>query len=116
MNLFDSNNDFKYINKLFMSIDDKHSIDINIMHNVSIFQIIAFDYENVNTFIHLLKNTIKYLHDNNIIYVLQEINNDDIEYFSNSIITEQNNKIIAKTPIDYLADDIINALNIKIIS
>ena len=102
--------------KIFTSVDSYHEIFTCIIENIAKFQIVTFDASNCKTFALLLKTVIEYFRDNNVYYVIQYIQKTDVEFFNKSEITYYNNNtIIAKTNIDYLIDEVINALNIKLI-
>ncbi len=105
----------KYKYKNFISVDNDHIINTYLLCNTAWIEIININFDNYKTFALLIKKIMEYFISNEIYYVCQNICENDTEYFTNSEIIKQENKIIAKTPIEYFIEDIINALGIKII-
>ena len=103
-----------HMNKIFDSIDNKHQIEINIIENISWFNINKLDFETFKTFLILLKDVMIYMKKNNIIYIKQYIMEEDTVYFKKSSITNlDNNTYIVNTNINDFVDEIISVLNIK---
>ena len=107
-------NKINQLNKIFNSIDNKHQIEVNIIDNISWFNINKFDYENYRIFLLTLKDVLLFLKKNNVVYIKQYILEDDIKYFKNSsVINIYENQYIVSTNIDNFVDEIINVFDIK---
>ena len=105
-----------YSKKIYNSIDNKHQIEINIIENISWFNINKLDFESFKTFLLLLKDIMTYLKNNNIKYIKQYIEEKDTEYFKkSSIINLDKNYYMVTTYIDDFIDEIILVFGIKII-
>jgi hypothetical protein len=107
-------NKINQLNKIFNSINNKHQIEVNIVDNISWFNINKFDYENCRTFLLTLKDVLLFLKKNNVEYIKQNILEDDIKYFKySSVINKDENQYIVSTSIDKFVDEIINVFDIK---
>ena len=74
-------NQINPLNKVFNSIDNKHQIEITIIDDICWFYINKFDFEYYKTFLLTLKDVLMYLKKNNVIYIKQYIDQNDIEFF-----------------------------------
>ncbi len=102
--------------KEFLSIDNKHKMVLQFIGNVSWFQLEMFDHTQCKTFALLLKNVVDHLHKNDIFYVNQYVNKEDLEFFTKSeIIQYENDKYFVKTQTDYFIDETVSVLGIQII-
>lgn len=99
--------------KDFISIDKNHSFTIKIIEDTAYFNINYLNPEKYKTFLLLLKIAFEYLIKNNIIYVKQQINNDDKVNFKRSTFIEENNIIIVKTNISDFLFEICDALGMN---
>jgi hypothetical protein len=107
----------EFTKKIFKSIDYKHEIETNIITHTAWFSIIDIEYENCKTFVLLLQTVVEYFRKNDIYFVNQYVNKNDIEFFDKSeIINYDDGTIIVKTKIDNFIDDIVHALGIKLIT
>ncbi len=123
MNTMDKNDILEYtITKVFKSIDNKHSCTLTIypdisLENICYFSINNLEYEHYKTFLLLLKRTYEYMCNNNVKYIKQFINIEDVELFRNSHIiyinNNNNNDIIVKTNIVDFIDEICYAVGIQ---
>lgn len=105
---------YNYMNKKFNSIDKKHEIEINIIENISWFNINKLDFEYIKTFLILLKDVLIFLKKNNVQNIKQNIQEDDIKYFKNSeIINLNDNLYCVTTNINNFIDEIINVFGIN---
>ena len=103
-----------YSKKIYNSIDNKHQIEINIIENISWFNINKLDFESFKTFLLLLKDIMTYLKNNNIKYIKQYIEEKDTEYFKkSSIINLDKNYYMVTTYIDDFIDEIILVFGIN---
>lgn len=110
------NQERKYcIDKFFNSIDNKHQVEITIIDDdICWFNICKIDFESFKTFLILLKDVMTYLKKNNVIYIKQNIFEEDIVYFKKSSIINLDEKCyIATTNIIDFIDEIVNVLDIK---
>jgi hypothetical protein len=100
--------------KIFNSIDNKHEINIKIIDDVSWFNIIKLDFENIKTFLLLLKQVIEYLNLKNIQFIKQYIYQEDLYYFKNSDCSELNdNQYVITTKLIYFVEELTNVLGIQ---
>ena len=100
--------------KIFNSIDNKHEINIKIIDDVSWFNIIKLDFENIKTFLLLLKQVIEFLNLKNVKFVKQYIYQEDLDYFKNSDCCELNdNQYIITTKLIYFVEELTNVLGIQ---
>lgn len=101
-------------NKIFNSPDTKHQIQIDIIYDISWFNINKFDFEFYKTFLLLLRDVLLFMYKNNIRYIKQYINEEDKQYFKKSSIVEINKDLlVVSTNITDFLDEIINVLGIK---
>lgn len=70
--------------KIFNSLDLKHQIEISIIDNIAWFNIIKLDYEFCKTFLILLKSVIEFFCENNVKYIKQYLNKEDLEFLNKS--------------------------------
>lgn len=96
----------------FDSIDNCHSINIKLIGDTAYFAITSYDPEQIKTFLLLLKKTVDYMSKNNIKYVKQQINKDDIPSFTKSSFIQNENIVFVKTYIEDFISEICNALGI----
>jgi hypothetical protein len=102
------------MNRIFDSIDNKHQIEINIIDNISWFNINKLDFETFKTFLILLKDVIIYMKKNKVNCIKQYIMEEDAIFFKKSLIDNlDNNNLIVSTNIDDFVDEIINVMGIK---
>ena len=110
--------------KEFISIDNKHRIDVEIIKgiddddNVAFFSIVDFEYENYKTFLLLFKDVINYFIENKVYSVKQYILKNDIENFSYSEIPnieglDENSVIMINTPLSKFPEEIYSSLGLK---
>lgn len=101
-------------NKIFISIDKKHQIDISIIDDVSWFNIDLYDNSDTKTFVLLLKDVLSYLSSNNIKYIKQIIYSEDLKYFTKSSFVQisDNEYTISTNIVDFLSE-ITSVLGIK---
>jgi hypothetical protein len=99
--------------KKFISVDKNHEININIIDDTAYFSINILNYENYKTFLLLLKSSFEYLIYNNVKYVKQYINEDDIDNFKKSDILRENNLVIVKTKIEDFIIELYDALGMQ---
>lgn len=100
--------------KIFDSVDKKHQIEINIIDDISWFNINNFDFEYYKTFLLMLKDILIFLKKKNITHIKQYIYKNDCEYFKNSLIINlDDDKYIVSTNLENFLDEIINVLGIK---
>lgn len=104
--------------KIFSSIDKLHYISITITENTAYFRVIECDYENIKTFLLLLKECMEYLKDNNIKIVRQEIVKEEFELFKYSNIMDKtnSNNVMIETKIKDFINELINVFDIKLSS
>lgn len=103
-----------YITKIFNSVDNKHQIEINIIEDISWFNIKYIDFESFKTFLLLLKDIIIYMKTNNVKYIKQYITEEDSCYFKkSSIINLDENVYMVTTNITDFIDEIVTVLDIK---
>jgi len=101
-------------NKIFNSVDKKHQIEINLIDNISWFNINKFDFEYYKTFILLLKDVLMHLKNNRVVYIKQYIFETDCDYFKKStIVNTDSDKYIVTTNIDCFIDEIIGVFGIN---
>lgn len=104
------------MNKTFTSIDNKHSISIEINETNAFMNILYIEYSCPKSFVILLKDITEYLTDNNIAYIYQYIMERDYTYFNNSSIEYTDiikKEYLIKTKIQDFILEICNALDIK---
>lgn len=102
------------LNKIFNSIDNKHQIEITIIDNVSWFNINKFDFDNMKTFLILLKDVMTYLKNNNIEYIKQYVLEEDSKFFNKSQIINLYDGIwIVNTKIENFIDEFVCVMGIK---
>lgn len=99
--------------KQFNSIDKNHQIDINIIDDTAYFSINMLNPEKYKTFLLLLKSCFEYMVINNIKYIKQYINEDDIDNFKKSVIIREKNTVIVKTHIDDFLIELCDALGMN---
>ena len=87
-------------NKIFTSIDDKHSISISIINNTAYFAIEKLEIENYKTFLLILKECFEYMNIYSVEFIKQQITPIDIELFKRSEILVDNTLIYVKTKIN----------------
>ena len=103
-----------YTNKIFNSIDNNHQIEINIIDDISWFNINKLNFESFKTFLLLLKDVMIYMKNNNIKYIKQYLTEEDINYFKkSSIINLDENRYIVTSNINDFVDEIISVFDIK---
>ncbi len=102
--------------KIFISLDNEHQINTNIIDDISWFQIIKFNPDRQKTFIMLIKEIIDYFRQKNILYIKQYISENDMSYFKNSSINKiEDDLYIISTPISKFIEDMVYALGIKLL-
>lgn len=100
--------------KTFNSIDNKHQIEINIIDNISWFNINKLDFDNMKTFLILLKDVMTYFKNNNVEYIKQYIMEEDIEFFKKSqVVNLDNNTWMTTTKIENFIDEFVRVIGIK---
>ena len=104
----------KQIVKKFISIDNKHQIEISIIGNICWFSIIKFEFEYYKTFVLTLKDVVMFLKKNNIMYIKQYVFEEDVKFFNNSsVINIDTDQYVVTTNIVNFLDETMNVLGIK---
>ncbi len=99
------------INKKFVSIDNKHILEINIIDDIAWFQIIEADFQFAKTFFLLLKDCVDFFSSSNIKFVKQYIREDDLTFIKeSSFINTDDNSYIISTPINNFVKEMTNLL------
>lgn len=99
--------------KQFSSIDKEHQLYIDIIEDTAYFTIEIINPEKYKTFLLLLKTIFEYMLNNNVKYVKQYINYNDIENFKNSEIYSERDVIIVKTKIEDFLFELCDALGMN---
>jgi hypothetical protein len=99
--------------KTFISFDKKHQFNIDIIEDTAYFTLLLINPEYYKTFLLLLKNAVELLVNNNVKYIKQYINEEDIVLFKNSIIIKENTFVLVKTKIEDFAYELCDALGIQ---
>lgn len=100
--------------KIFNSIDNNHQISINIITDVAWFNINKLNFESFKTFLILLKDVLIYMKKNNVKYIKQYVNEEDMHFFKKSSIFDMDNNVYSiTTKIDDFVDEIVNVFDIK---
>lgn len=102
------------MNKIFDSIDNKHTISTYVVDDICWFNIDKFEYEYYKTFLLTLKDVLLYLKKNKVVYIKQYVYNEDVKLFKNSSNTyvDETQSIIT-TNIDIFIDEIISVFGIN---
>ena len=101
--------------KDFTSIDGLHKITVFPLTMESVLLEIHFiDFENIKTFVFLLKEVVEYLHKNKLFKVLQQIVKTDFQLFrfSKIIEDEKEDVMLIETPLDKFIPEIFNVFGI----
>ena len=100
--------------KTFSSIDEKHTIKIELENNYLHFEIQKYDNNNIITFLSTIKDICEYITKKKVEFIIQTINKNDYELFKNSqIIFKNDDYYLIQTNKNDFLDEICNALGIK---
>jgi hypothetical protein len=103
-------------NKKFESIDGLSEISISIIDDIAWFNIDKFDALSVKTFFYLLKDVIEYFKENNISFVKQYIDKNELNLFKNSSFIEiDDNIVIISTSLIDFPKEIALALGVELL-
>ena len=95
------------------SFDNNHEIEITIIDDIGWFNINKLDYENIKTFLYLVKKIMNIYNNNKVKYIKQYINEESKSLFKNSSIFEvDENTYIVNTPIEMFIEELIYAIGI----
>lgn len=101
--------------KDFISIDGLHKITVFPLTMESVLLEIHFiDFENIKTFVFLLKEVVEYLYKNKYCKILQQIMKNEFELFRFSKIIEDEKEDVMsiETPLDKFIPEIFNVFGI----
>jgi hypothetical protein len=101
------------VNKIISSLDNNHEIQISIIDEIAWFNINKLDYNNIKSFLYLVKDIMEIFRNNKIKNIKQYIGVDSIKFFTNSSIIELENDIyIVNSDIEIFLDELVNALGL----
>ncbi len=104
---------YKYEEKIMVSLDLKHKIKVSLWGNIGWFEIIEFNFEYQKTFIILLKDVIEHFNINKIELIKQYVIKEDKDYFLNStVIKIDDNTYEVTSQINKFIDDMVSVLGI----
>ena len=103
-------------NKIFNSIDLKHQIKISLIDDVAWFNINKIEYDSFKTFLLLLKDVLTFMSKNDIKYIKQYVEVNDLELFKYSKLFEYSEYIYTiSNKINDFMPEIISVFGIKTI-